>query len=84
MEEIERSDRQRIMVFNALGIPTGTAGALLVPVKQGAYYLNANADSTFTKASFGANVFHAGQAGSGAISDAHAQVRQHGPEGSRR
>lgn len=39
------------------GIANGVAGSILVPVRQGVYYFNVNADSTVTKANFGANVF---------------------------
>lgn len=39
------------------GIANGNAGSILVPVRQGVYYFNINADSAITKASFGANVY---------------------------
>jgi hypothetical protein len=39
------------------GIANGNAGSILVTVRQGVYYFNINADSTITKASFGANVY---------------------------
>lgn len=39
------------------GIATGTAGSISVPVHQGCFYFAINADSTITKANFGANVY---------------------------
>lgn len=39
------------------GIASGVAGSISVPIHQGVFYLNINADSTITKASFGANVY---------------------------
>lgn len=39
------------------GIANGTAGSIFVHVRQGVFYFNINADSTITKANFGANVY---------------------------
>lgn len=39
------------------GIATGAVGSIGVPVHQGCYYYNVNADSTILKAQFGANVY---------------------------
>jgi len=39
------------------GIATGAAGSIGVHVRQGVFYFNINADSTITKANFGANVY---------------------------
>lgn len=39
------------------GIANGNAGSISVPVHQGVFFFNINADSTITKANFGANVY---------------------------
>jgi hypothetical protein len=39
------------------GIANGAAGSIMVPVQRGIFYLAINADSTITKANFGASVF---------------------------
>lgn len=39
------------------GIANGNAGSISVPVKQGVFYFNINADSTIDKTKFGQNVF---------------------------
>ena len=61
---VGRAERQTINLAQSAGgttspdgIATGLAGSISVPVHTGAFYFNINADSTITKANFGANVY---------------------------